>query len=94
MCVAPPTDNDVTFSQLGFINRGPRPPLGATEQFSGDHGQRPLLNSSAMILQNPVDEQGATSVDSISKGATNHEMLIIIVLDRAMKGKSQKRIER
>jgi len=47
-----------------------------------------------MILQNPVDEQGATSVDSISKGATNHEMLIIIVLDRAMKGKSQKRIER
>jgi len=26
-------------------------------------------------LQNPTDEQGATSVDSLGKGATNHGKL-------------------
>jgi len=25
----------------GFLKRDPRPPLGATEQFSGSHEQRP-----------------------------------------------------
>jgi len=30
---------------------------------------------SVVILQNPVDEQWATSVDSLWKGATNHERL-------------------
>ena len=41
----------------------------------GDHGAvlRPLRNSSAAILQNPIDEQGATSVGSLWKGAANHE---------------------
>jgi len=46
----------------------------------GGHEQRPLLNSSTVILQNPIDEQGATSVDSLWKGATNHERLRTTVL--------------
>jgi len=29
-------------------------------------------------LQNPIDEQGATSVDSLCKGATNHERLSVL----------------
>jgi len=62
-------------SRAGFLNRSPRLPLRATEQFSGDHEQRPLLNSSAVILQNPIDEHGAASVESLWKGATNHERL-------------------
>jgi len=33
------------------------------------------LNSSAVILQNPIDEQGATSIESFWKGDTNHESL-------------------
>jgi len=45
----------------------------AKERFSGGHEQRPLLNNAAVILQNPIDEQGATSVESLWKGATNHE---------------------
>jgi len=28
-----------------------------------------------VILQNPIDEQGATSIDRLWKGATNHESL-------------------
>jgi len=28
-----------------------------------------------MILQNPINEQGVTSVESLWKGATNHERL-------------------
>ena len=35
-----------------FLTRSPRPPLGKTERFSGGHEQRPLLNTSAVILQN------------------------------------------
>jgi len=62
-------------SSSGFLNRGPRPPLGATERFSEDHEQRPLLNSSAVILQNPIDKQGTTSVDSLWKRATKYERL-------------------
>jgi len=38
----------------GFLNRSPRPPLGTTEQFPEGHEQRPLLNRSAVILQNPI----------------------------------------
>jgi len=56
----------------GFLKRGPRSPMGATERFSRGHEHRPLLSSSAVILQNPIDEQGATSVGSLWKGATNH----------------------
>jgi len=41
---------------------------GATERFSGGHEQRPLLNSSAVTLQNPSDGQGAKSVDRFWKG--------------------------
>ena len=37
----------------GFLNRGPRQPLGATERLSRGHEQRFLLTSSAVILQNP-----------------------------------------
>jgi len=65
----------------GFLNRSPRPPLGAKEQSSGGHEQRPLLNSSAVILQNPIDEQGATSVESLRKWATNHERLRTTAVD-------------
>jgi len=52
-----------------------RPPLGtgATKRFTRGHEQRPLINSSAVILHNLFDEQGATSVDSLWKGPTNHE---------------------
>jgi len=54
----------------GAVLRGPRSGSpGATERFSGGHEQRPLPNSSAVILQNPNDEQGATSVESLWKGA-------------------------
>jgi len=42
---------------------------------SGVHEQRPLLNSSVVVLQNSVDEPELTSVDSLWKGATNHERL-------------------
>jgi len=28
-----------------------------------------------VILQNPIDDQGATSVERLCKGATNHERL-------------------
>jgi len=46
-----------TFSVLdfsaGFFKRGPRPPLGATERFSGDHEQRSSLGSFGVILHNP-----------------------------------------
>jgi len=52
----------------GFLNWGPRPPLGTTERFSGGHEQRPLLNSSAMILQNLIDERETTSVESLEGG--------------------------
>jgi len=67
--------NYVREPRTGILNWGPRPPLGDTEWFSGSHEQGPLLYSSAMILQNPIDEQGATSVDSFGKGATSHERL-------------------
>jgi len=59
----------------GFLNRIPRHLSGTTERFPGGHEQRPLLNSSAVILQNPIDEQGTTSVGSHWKGATNHARL-------------------
>ena len=65
--------------------RGPSALFGSTERFSGGHKLRPLLdwfcNSSAVILQNQTkidiftDEQGATSVESLWKGVTNHESL-------------------
>ena len=66
-----------------FLKRGPRPPLGATRTFSGGHEQRPLLNNSAVILQNPIDEQGTASVDSLWKGATNqnHWFTVLHVSD-------------
>jgi len=35
-----------------------------------------------MILQNLIDEQGATNVVSLWKGATNHESLRTTALDR------------
>jgi len=35
----------------------------------------PILNSSAVKLQNLINEQGATSVESLKKRATNHERL-------------------
>ena len=61
--------------RTGFLNLGPWSSLGAMERFSGSHEQKPLLNSSAVILQNLIDEQGVTGVDSLWKGATNHKSL-------------------
>jgi len=52
------------------------------ERLSGSHEQRPLLNNSAVILQNPIDEQGTSSVDSLWMGATNHERLWTTGLDQ------------
>jgi len=40
-----------------------------------------LLKSYAVILQNPIDQQGPTSVGSLWKGATNHESLRTTELD-------------
>ena len=37
----------------GYLKRGPRLPLGATERFFGAHEQRPSLGSFAVILRNP-----------------------------------------
>jgi len=61
---------------------GPRHPLEATVRFSGGHELRPLLNSCGVMLQNPIDEQGATSVESLWKWATKHERLRTIDLHR------------
>jgi len=49
------------------------------------HEQRPLLNSSAVIFQNPIDEQRATCVESLWNGATNHERLRTTALDLSSK---------
>ena len=38
-------------SKSGFFNRGPRPPLGATERFSGSTSRAFVCSSSAEILQ-------------------------------------------
>jgi len=43
----------VVSSISGFLKRGPRPPLGLTERFSGGHNQRLSLGSFAVILHNP-----------------------------------------
>jgi len=55
--------------------------LGATELFSGGHVQRP----SRSHKQRPklgifIDEQGATSVENLLKGATAQESLRTTVL--------------
>jgi len=47
----------------GFSNGALTPP-GHRAVLQG-HKQRPLLNSSAVIFQNPIDEQGATSVEGL-----------------------------
>jgi len=49
--------------------------LGAKEVFSGDHVQRP--GRGLELKQRPklgifIDDQGATSVESLLKGATAH----------------------
>jgi len=51
-----------------FPNWSPRPPLGTTERFPGGHEQRPLLKSSVVILQNPIDQQRATRIGTLWKG--------------------------
>ena len=53
----------------------PSAPLGDHGAVLRGHEQRPLLNSSSVILPDPIDEQGATSVESPYKGTTNHERL-------------------
>ena len=62
-------------SKSGFLKRGPRPHFGATELFSGDHVQRP--GRGLELKQRPklgifIDEQGATSVESLLKVFENH----------------------
>ena len=52
-------------SKSRFFNLSPQLALGATERFSVGQKQRPLVNSSVVILQNPVDEERATSVESL-----------------------------
>jgi len=46
----------------GFSTGVLGPLKGAKERFSEGHEQRPLLNISAVILQNPIDEQGRPQV--------------------------------
>ena len=55
-------------SKSGFLKRGPRPPLGPRKLFSVGHEQRQRPKLGIFI-----DEQGATSVESLLKGATAHE---------------------
>ena len=58
--------------RTGFLNRVTRSP-------SAPRGDSPetftKYCSSAVILQNPIDEHGATSLDSLWKGTTKHESL-------------------
>jgi len=50
--------------------------LGATELFSGGYVQRPSRgHEQRPILGIFIDEQGATCVESLLKGATAHERL-------------------
>jgi len=68
------------FLSQGFSN-GALVPLGATELFSEDHMQRPRRG----LEQRPklgvfIDEQGATSVEGLLKGATAYESLRTTVL--------------
>jgi len=50
--------------------------LGATELFSGGHVQRPSRgHEQRPKLAIFIDEQGATSVESLLKGAMGHESL-------------------
>jgi len=84
-CEAPQNFHTLSFIHSGIkfaattlvrvSQQGPSLPLGPTEWFSGSHEKRPLLNSSAVILQNPINEQEATSVHSLWKGVTNHDRL-------------------
>jgi len=46
----------------GFSTGVLGPLKGAKERFSEGHEQRPLLSISAVILQNPIDEQGGPQV--------------------------------
>jgi len=62
-------------NKLYNYSRGQGSSTGGQERFSGSHEQRLLLNSSSVVLQNPIDEQGATSIKNLWKGATNHEKL-------------------
>jgi len=61
-------------SRPGFFNRGPRPPLGVTERFSGGHKQRPLRNSSAVIAKRQskqntfIGEQGQQVLRVFGRG--------------------------
>jgi len=55
--------------------------LGATELFSGGHVQRPSRgHEQRPKLAIFIDEQGATSVESLLKGAMGHESLRTTVL--------------
>jgi len=45
--------------------------MGATERFSGGHEQRPLLNSSAAILQNLIDQQGPQMLSVFGRRSQN-----------------------
>ena len=65
--------------QPGFLNRGPRSPVGAAERFSWGHEQRLLLNSSAVVLQNP---SVTILIMHQLKGATNHEKLRTTALNK------------
>jgi len=65
----------------GFLNQGPRATFGAMERFSVGHKQKPLPKSSVVILQNPIDEQGTTTLESLRRGATKHERLRNTVLE-------------
>ena len=55
------TFNRLVDANAGLLNRGPRLPKGATSKGL-------LLNSSTLILQHPIAEQGATSVESLEGG--------------------------
>jgi len=58
-------------------------PLGATELFSGGRVQRASRGNEQKQrpkLRIVIDEQGATSVESLLKGATAHESLRTTVL--------------
>jgi len=58
-------------SKSGFLKWGPRPPLGAKELFYGGYVQRASRGYEQRRrpkLGIVIDEQGATSVESLLKG--------------------------
>jgi len=75
------------YVRSGFLNRGPRPPLGVHGAVLRGPRAEAFVKWLSRDIAKPktkigicIDEQGATSVESLWKEATNHESLRTTVL--------------